>query len=189
VQGKDGNFYGTTANGGNSTDCGVSGCGTVFRVAPSGDLTTLFNFNTATGIHPYAGLVQGNDGNFYGTTSQRGSAFSSVDSNNPYGYGTIFQITPTGEFTVLVRFTGKNGAFPGYYGLIQANDGNFYGTTIYGGNTYDSTDPKSITYGNGTVFRMAPNGGVLTILVNYGSTTGLVQANDGDIYGLLRVGV
>jgi uncharacterized repeat protein (TIGR03803 family) len=73
VQGSDGNFYGTTQSGGTSTNCS-DGCGTVFRISPDGTYTTLYSFAgpPSDGAAPFAGLVQGSDGNFYGTTSQGG---------------------------------------------------------------------------------------------------------------------
>jgi uncharacterized repeat protein (TIGR03803 family) len=80
VQGSDGNFYGTTSGSGS----GPSGSGTVFRISPSGDLTTLHSFSVGDGANPYAGLVQGSDGNFYGTTYQGGT------NGN---YGTVFRLT------------------------------------------------------------------------------------------------
>ena len=64
VQGTDGNFYGTTSEG------GANGYGTVFKITPSGTLTTLHSFDVTDGAYPYAGLVQATDGNFYGTTSR-----------------------------------------------------------------------------------------------------------------------
>src|SRR2546425_333400 len=72
VEGSDGNFYGTTSQGGTNIYC-TDGCGTVFRISPSGSLTTLYSFNSGDGKSPYAGLVQGSDGNFYGTTYEGGS--------------------------------------------------------------------------------------------------------------------
>jgi uncharacterized repeat protein (TIGR03803 family) len=114
-----GNFYyGTTASG------GTSGAGTVFRVSSSGSLTTLWSFTGGSdGALPYAGLVQGSDGNFYGTTTSGGTS----------GAGTVFWVSPSGSLTTLWSFTGgSDGAHP-YAGLVQGSDGNFYGTTAYGG--------------------------------------------------------
>ncbi|PYN92570.1 MAG: hypothetical protein DMD91_32025 [Candidatus Rokuibacteriota bacterium] len=81
IQGVDGNFYGTTSQG------GAAGTGTVFQVTLAGAFTVLYTFTGGTdGGYPYAGLVQGTDGNFYGTTSQGGAV----------GAGTVFQLTPAG---------------------------------------------------------------------------------------------
>jgi uncharacterized repeat protein (TIGR03803 family) len=146
IQASDGNFYGTTAIGGGGTcsrdrqmACGAPqpGSGTVFRMSPSGALTTLKVFSGgADGSKPYAGLVQGSDGSFYGTT-QAGAA----------GFGTIFRIRADGGFTTLYTFTGGGDGGNPYASLIQASDGNFYGTATYG-----------TSYNAGTVFRVTPSG-------------------------------
>ena len=130
--GTDGNFYGTTNGGGaNKTACGGLGCGTIFKITPAGALTTLYSFcaqaDCPDGASPGA-LVQGSDGNFYGTTYLGGTCFS--------GCGTVFKITPNGALTTLHRFnaTGDGGTSPYYQaGLVQGTDGNFYGTTTQGG--------------------------------------------------------
>lgn len=131
IQANDGNLYGTTEQGGTSTACSF-GCGTVFKITPAGVLTTLHNFDSTDGAVPWAGLVQGTDGNFYGTTSTGGA-------NDD---GTIFKITTAGVLTTLHNFdhTDGNGA---YAGLTQATNGTFYGTTEFGGNH------------NGVVFSLA----------------------------------
>jgi uncharacterized repeat protein (TIGR03803 family) len=110
--GHDGNFYGTTEQGGSA------GYGTVFKVTTNGTLTTLAAFNSNNGASPYAALALGNDGNFYGTTFYGGSS----------GDGTVFKVTTNGTLTTLVSFNGTNGASP-YAALTLGNDGNFYGTT------------------------------------------------------------
>ena len=140
IQGLDGNFYGTTYFGGpTNLQCGGegTGCGTVFKITSSGTLTTLYKFcsdgDCLDGSLPAAPLVQGTDGNFYGTTSTGGD----------YGGGTTFMITPSGVFTSLHSFTGPDG-YDAEGGLLQAPDGNFYGTTAAGG-----------AQGFGTVFRMS----------------------------------
>src|SRR5579871_5372491 len=101
VQGTDGNLYGTTLWGGthNNGCSGGFGCGTVFKITPTGALTTLYSFcpqtNCPDGIGPNT-LVQGTDGNFYGTTQQGGA--------NCYDCGTVFKITPMGTLTTLYSF-------------------------------------------------------------------------------------
>jgi uncharacterized repeat protein (TIGR03803 family) len=92
VQGSDGNFYGTTAGGGTSGS--YLGGGTVFRVTPAGVMTTLVSFNGANGNSPQAPLIQGSDGNFYGTTTYGG----------PHGGGTVFRVTTNGVLTTLAAF-------------------------------------------------------------------------------------
>jgi uncharacterized repeat protein (TIGR03803 family) len=99
VQGTDGNLYGTTQIGGADTKrCGILGCGTVFKITPSGTLTTLHSFDGADGESPDAGLVQATNGNFYGTTEYGGA--------NHY-YGTVFKITPSGTLTTLYSFCSQ----------------------------------------------------------------------------------
>jgi len=164
IQGTDGNFYGTTLYG------GAHGYGTVFMVPSTGAGTTLYSFcarpSCRDGSNPSGALIQGIDGNFYGTTSQGGSA----------GFGTVFKITPDGTLTTLVSFTGTNGMYP-YAGLVQATDGNFYGTT--------NGDP----YGNGAIFQVAPTG-QLTVLYTSAAQFhgGLIQATDGNFYGTSYAG-
>jgi uncharacterized repeat protein (TIGR03803 family) len=151
VQGSDGNFYGTTENGGTNSSPFAKGDGTVFRISPSGVLTTLWQFGSSPidGLEPYAGLVQGSDGNFYGTTYYGGTN-SSVSF--PNGVGTVFRITTNGTLTTLYQF----GSLPtdGRYtlaGLMQGSDGNFYGTTYYGGTNHNA---ESFSDGEGTVFKL-----------------------------------
>jgi uncharacterized repeat protein (TIGR03803 family) len=145
VQGSNGNFYGTTAQGGPvNSACVSTGCGTVFEITPEGTLTTLHYFDGPDGLSPSGALVEGTDGNFYGTTSGGGPANASCT----FGCGTIFQITPTGNFTTLHTFQGLDGEYP-YIGLVQATDGNFYGTTYVGGSS------RACAGGCGTVFRLS----------------------------------
>jgi uncharacterized repeat protein (TIGR03803 family) len=169
IQATDGNLYGTTYFG------GASGEGTVFRMTLSGTVITLHSFDASDGANPYGGLVQGTDGNFYGTATDGGSL----------GGGTAYEITPGGAFTVLHNFTGAvdDGAYP-YPTLIQASDGNFYGTTFSGGGAFE-----------GTVFRMTP-GGTVTVIHSFclagipcpdggNVQAGLVQATNGNLYGMV----
>ncbi len=151
IQGSDGNFYGTTYQGGASNIC-AGGCGTVFKMTPGGMLTMLYSFCSqgvcTDGAEPVGDLVQGTDGNFYGTTSVGGA-----NDNNGVGVGTVFKITAGGTLTTLYSFGSQpnfaDGADP-VAGLVQASDGNFYGTTAGGG-----------ANGWGTVFKITPNGGGL----------------------------
>jgi len=151
IQSTDGYLYGTT------NAQGTYNYGTVFRISPNGsNFQTLHAFTDSSGsvspldgADPDAGLIQGQDGNFYGTTLAGGT----------YGWGTLFRITPAGQESVLYSFEGPypggyslpwDGAYP--HSLIQASDGNFYGTTQYGGNEYSNT------YSYGTVFSVSPSG-------------------------------
>ena len=166
----DRNFYGTTYDG------AAHACGMVFKIASQGELTVLFSFYCRNGGYPEAGLVQATNGDFYGTTSEGGA-----NSCAGLGCGTVFKITSRGKFTRLHSFDGPDGNSP-YAGLVQAADGNFYGTTYLGGFHRD-----------GTVFELTP-GGTLTSLHSFvgsdGSnpTAGLVQASDGNFYGTTSLG-
>ena len=185
VQATDGNLYGTAYEGG--ANCAPDGCGTIFKITPSGTLTTLHSFcsqsNCTDGEYPEAGLIQATNGNFYGTTYQGGTNCA------PDGCGTIFKITPSGTLTTLYNFCSQSGCSDGYYseaGLIQASNGDFYGTTALGG-----------AGGVGTVFKITP-GGQLTTLHSFCSQSnctdgeypeaGLIQATNGSLYGTTFAG-
>ena len=130
----DGNLYGTTSEGGANL-CTVegnsAGCGTIFRMTPDGTLTTLHSFNGADGFTPYAGLLQGTDGNFYGTTSTGGPNAGCTVFALLTSCGTVFKMSPDGTLTTLYDVDDTYGGVP-YAGLIQGTDGNLYGT-ISGG--------------------------------------------------------
>lgn len=128
----NGYLFGTTVQGGNSTNCkssnGGHGCGTIFRVAPDGTLKVVHSFDLTDGSSPTGSLVWGTDGNFYGTTISGGAN----------GYGTIFRFTRDGGvLTTLYNFDSIDGSAPGP--LMQATDGNFYGVTASGGPSGDGT--------------------------------------------------
>jgi uncharacterized repeat protein (TIGR03803 family) len=163
IQSSNGDFYGTTEFGGAFLPFGY---GTVFKITPSGTLTTLHSFdNTAYG--PYAGLVQGTNGDFYGTT---------------YGYpvgGTVFKITPGGALSTLYNFCSQTNCTDGGYpvaALVLATNGDFYGTTADGG-----------AYANGTVFKITPSGTLTTLhsfdITDGAGPQGLIQATNGNFYG------
>jgi uncharacterized repeat protein (TIGR03803 family) len=172
IQATDGHLYGTSTTG------GAGGNGTIFRMTLSGALTTLHSFSGSDGSTPYGGLVQGTDGDFYGTTVYGGTN----------SYGVAYKITPSGAFTVLHNFNGSStdGAYP-YPALIQATDGNFYGTTFSGGGAFE-----------GTVFRMLPGGSVTLVHAfclagvpcpDGGNVqAGVIQASDGNLYGTVARG-
>jgi uncharacterized repeat protein (TIGR03803 family) len=161
----DGNFYGTTSQG------GTNGTGGLFEITPEGTQTFLYSFcsqtNCTDGDDPYAPLLQAADKNFYGTTLDGGTK----------GYGTVFAITSAGTLTTLHSFRYSDGASP-VAGLIQAKNGNFYGTTLYGG-----------AHGAGTVFEISAAGKLKT-LHSFGAAgdganpyATLVQAAAGTFYG------
>jgi uncharacterized repeat protein (TIGR03803 family) len=161
VEGSDGNLYGTTSYS------QVQGCGAVYKITPSGVLSTLHTFVGSDGCFPLAPLVQGVDGDFYGTTSLGG------DGN----FGEVFKISASGELTILSSLNGADGGNP-YAPVLQGIDGNFYGTAYgWGGADW------------GTIFEVS-SGGVLTDLYTFtgnngngGPSGGLVQELDGTFYG------
>jgi len=173
----EGNFYGTTECGGNGSEDG-----TVFEVTIHEGVTTLVSFKGTNGVYPVAGLTLGNDGNFYGTTYYGGSY------GGYQGYGTVFKMTTNGKLTTLVSFAYTNGAYPSA-ALTLGTDGNFYGTTRYGG----ITNSTYYTDGMGTVFKVTTNG-TLTTLVFFNYTSGalpngaLTLGSDGNFYGTTEAG-
>jgi uncharacterized repeat protein (TIGR03803 family) len=180
----DGNFYGVTTTGGSSTSC-RPGCGTVFKLTPTGAMTVLHNFNGTDGSGPGAALVEGTDGSLYGTTIAGGSN-SSCSYENLVGCGTVFKITTTGTLTTLYNFNGSDGSLP-FAPLIQAVDGNYYGTTFAGG-AYDNCIVPSGTGTCGTVFKITPSGSLTTLHSFNGGDGGnplapLYQASNENFYG------
>jgi uncharacterized repeat protein (TIGR03803 family) len=150
IEGTDGNLYGTSATGGSPSAACPNGCGTVFRITPAGVETVLHSFggNAADGQAPSGALVQGIDGNFYGLTSAGGNTPAGSATPN-CNCGTIFRITPAGEETLLYSFgTSANDGKQPSGALLQASDGNFYGTTGSGGPSNDGTVFKLIVGAN-----------------------------------------
>lgn len=146
---RDGYFYGTTYTAVGGTGGGFNG-GTVFKIDANAAFTKVHTFTGAEGGYPRAEVIQGKDGNFYGTATAGG-----------YNRGTVFKMTPSGNATLLYAFTGGTDGFQPIAGLVQASDGNFYGTTRAGG-----------TSGLGTVFRITASGG-FTVLHSFRGTAGL----------------
>jgi uncharacterized repeat protein (TIGR03803 family) len=168
IDANDGNLYGTTTEGGGQN------MGTIFKLTPSGVLTTLYSFCSqpacSDGAVPATKLLQGKDGHFYGLTIQGGTN----------GTGTFFRLTAKGVFTTLYSFCSPTSCADGSYpegDIVQATDGNFYGTSGYGGDN-----------NFGTVFRIRPNGKFERLYSFHngfdgGSPDGLVQGTDGKLYG------
>jgi uncharacterized repeat protein (TIGR03803 family) len=193
VQVANGDFYGTTIGGGANNNPNVcsdyplssaTGCGTIFKITPSGTLTTLYSFcaqsGCADGANPLAGLVEAANGDLYGTASSSGTF-----------HGTVFKITPSGALTTLYSFCAQSGCTDGagpYARLVQATNGDFYGTTSGLGANYA-----------GTVFKITASG-TLTTLYTFCSQggdlctdgadplAGLVQDTNGDLYGTTSSG-
>ncbi|MGB9198564.1 MAG: choice-of-anchor tandem repeat GloVer-containing protein [Terriglobales bacterium] len=163
---KQGNLYGTTMRG------GAYGYGTVFEVTSTGTETVLHSFNNdgTDGIYPYAGVILGKKGNLYGITTGGGA----------YGYGMVFELSPSGKETILhsFEFNGIDGFGP-FSGLVADKKGNLYGTTAYGG-----------AHGDGTVFELTPSG-TETILYSFeeNGTDGfnpestLIMDTENNLYG------
>lgn len=175
IQATNGNFYGTTSQV-------TSGNGTVFAILPKTGLTTLYKFQgVANGGYPVGGLIQATNGILYGTTSTGGG--------NSTG-GTVFSITAAGKLKTIYSFCSKPNCTDGsnpVASLIQATDGNLYGTTLNGGANYTTCNG-----GCGTIFKIT-TAGTLTTLYNFCSQSdcadgnqpegGLVQATNGTFYG------
>jgi uncharacterized repeat protein (TIGR03803 family) len=177
-------FYGTTSGGGSA------GKGTIYEITSQGGMTILHSFGDGSVVHdgavPYSSLVMGVDGNFYGTTSQGGSA----------GKGTVFKITPAGVLTLLHSF--GDGSFPNdgasaREGLVQDTQGNFYGTTYNGGKSnqgtvfeidaqgqfsilYSFSQTSSVSFGLSTAYSARGPGG-------YFPNSRLIIGLDGNLYG------
>ena len=167
IQAGDGNLYSATSLG------GVNGYGAVFKITTSGTLTTLYSFSNSDGANPHVSLIQASDGNLYGATSLGGVN----------GYGTVFRITTSGTLTTLYQFTGGNDGSNPAADLVQAGDGNLYGTTKLGG-----------VNGYGTVFRITTSGTLTTLYSFTGGSdggnplAGLVQASNSNLYGTTSLG-
>jgi uncharacterized repeat protein (TIGR03803 family) len=230
IEATDGNFYGTTYQGGTSTVC-FNGCGTLFRITPSGAFTSLYSFCTQAGCPdgstPDRTLMQGSDGSLYGSTpsgangggtlfritlagvfttihrfsyktdgalpnvtsvqgAQSYSLYATTSVGGAHAHGTFFKIAAAGGFTTLYDFCPQTGCPDGYgtSGLIQATDGNFYGTNQQGAN-------RQCGQGCGTLFEMTTTG-VLTTLYSFcpdyacasgSKPLGLIQGTDGNFYG------
>jgi uncharacterized repeat protein (TIGR03803 family) len=162
-QAADGAFYGTTFFG------GTDGAGTIFRITALGNFDVLFNFSPSSGPvpgYPFGGLVQDGDGAFYGTTS---------GSNGESSGGTVFKFM-SGTLTVLRNFAGGSDGNNISAGLVQATDGNFYGTDDVGG----------------VIFRVSRTGAYATLYTFGGSGASpqdtLVQHTNGLLYGTTAVG-
>jgi len=178
IQANDGNFYGLTQKGGPG---GPFGAGTIFKITPNGTESVLHFFaGGADGLQPVGSLIQASDGNLYGMTRMGGAG------NFAYG-GTVFRITLSGTFSVVYSFGSgpTDGIRPGLFAnLVQASDGNFYGTTDEGGSS-----------NNGIIFRITPDGTETVLYSFIGdptvrdiSASPLIQSRNGNLYGVTLTG-
>lgn len=187
--GSNGVFYGTTAAG------GISNWGTIFLVTTNGALTNLYSFTGSNspnqGAAPGVAMVPDGTGNLFGTANFGGltnTLYLNVSTPLGNGYGTLFQLAANGAVTVPFVFGGTNGAHPSG-GLVPAKDGNFYGTTTWGGNGLTATFA-----GYGTVYRLGPNGTFTNLYKFTGGGdggfvyAGLAQGADGYLYGAAFAG-
>ena len=189
IEASNGDLYGMTPTGGGNGGCTYD-CGTVFKITAAGKITYLHGFcslsGCADGGNPEGALVQASNGNFYGTTSVGGAN----------GQGTVFEITPAGKLTTLYSFCSESGCADGSSPrstLIQATDGNLYGTTEYGGNEYDGVVGYCFaSYGCGTIFEITSAGKLTTLYSfcaqngctdGYFPPAGLTQDTNGIFYG------
>ncbi len=182
---EQGNLYGTTVHGGDSTNC-QNGCGAVVKLTPGGAELVLYSFcpqsQCADGEQPYAALIEDKAGNLYGTTYLGGA----------HNLGAVFRLAPDGSESVLYSFSGSSGdgAYP-LASLIADSAGNFYGTTSGGG---DDHKCKQLGIGCGTVFRLAPDG-TETVLYRFNGGkdganpyAGLIMDKAGNLYGTTLFG-
>ena len=181
IEGSDGNFWGVTSVSGEGSS--YTG-GTIFKMSMAGELTTVYAFcvpaSCPQGAVPYAPLVEGSDGNFYGATYRAGSTEGTCSG---IGCGTVFKITPAGTLTVLHSFEATGDGANTSAGLVEGSDGNFYGTT-----------PEQGSFG-GSVYQISPSGSSFHTLYTFctetpdpceisgGPSSGVVEGSDGDYYG------
>ena len=168
VEGPDGNLYGTTAGGGRQNG-GSSALGTIFKMSPAGDLLGSFPVYGSLDIAiPNAPLVLGTDGAFYST---------SYNSGGVVGAGAVYQFSAAGVVTVLHGFNDTPDGGTPNGGLVLGSDGNFYGTTQFGGTSH-----------LGTAYRIS-EGGTYEELLSFDGSNGaqplgqMIQATDGNFYG------
>jgi uncharacterized repeat protein (TIGR03803 family) len=157
------------------------GCGTVFKMTAAGTVTVLHSFVILTpgyespeGCHPAAQLIQASDGNLYGSASSGGTSAGTQSA------GALFKIALDGTFEILHTFSFRADGGGPEATLVQAADGNFYGTTSSGG-----------PYWNGTIFKMAPDGTITVLhacgIGDDGAPSAMVQGPDGSFYGTMQL--
>jgi uncharacterized repeat protein (TIGR03803 family) len=179
-----GNLYGTTRLGGSYTPfCNSGGgCGTVFKLDPASELTTLHAFSGPDGWVPNWGLIRDLSGNLYGSTQTGGSSASLCDQP---GCGVVFKLEPGGQFTVLHRFSFSDGKEP--HNLIRDWAGNLYGVATNGGPTPTECPLGYGVVGCGVIFKVDPTGRETVLVANppwlAHPNSGLVVDKAGNAYG------
>jgi len=174
IRDEAGNFYGTTEEGGDLKRCEL-GCGTVFKLTPTGSETVLYRFpGPPDGRYPSGELIRDAAGNFYGVTNGGGSSRL---------WGTVFKLDRHGKETVLYSFKGGSDGGGPMGALVRDSHGNLYGTTEFGGN-------PACNLGCGTVFKLDRNGVKILLHTFAGAPTdgaapiaGLVTDASGNLYG------
>jgi len=200
----EGNIYGMSPYGG-TPNCGLVendlGCGTLFKLSPSGQFKVLHVFKGKDGIQPEGGVVLDAQGNIYGSAVSGGNLkcfYPGWGGSEGPGCGTIYKLEPSGKFTVLHTFTGPNdGSYP--LGLIIDDAGNLYGIADSGGHIIKHT---SWEYGLGTIFKMDTSGKYSVLfafkpcteppctkgqVLNHLYASHLVRDSKGNLYGIQEV--
>jgi uncharacterized repeat protein (TIGR03803 family) len=186
MQATNGRFYGTTEAG------GIYRSGNVFEVTSGGDLRVLYSFcakaKCTDGANSISAPVLGSDGNLYGVTLAGGSDAGDLKGGDVFGSGTVYKLTLGGKLTTLYTFCPSLPCIDGRWptGLMQASDGNFYGTTTVGGR-----------FKEGTIFKVTPSG-KFTVLSSFCSLANCtdgerpyfppIQGIDGNFYGTTDLG-
>ena len=189
----NGNFFGTTLRGGLKGDWG-----TIYSITPEGACKTLVHLDNTNGAHPIRGLIQGNDGYFYGTTSEGGLGWlmrnNLTNEFSGEGFGTVFKMTRDGALSTVVAFNGYNGMGP--TAIAQGRDGNLYGITTMGGATNTANRDEAYSWqpfsGSGTIFKITQDGRFRTLVLFHGANgtnpDSFILGKDGNFYGTTEGG-
>jgi uncharacterized repeat protein (TIGR03803 family) len=175
VRDADGNLYGTTEGGG-AGKCTKMGCGTVFKLNKAGKQVWLHSFTGSNGMEPFAGLLRGKAGTFFGTTSFGGH----ISCAPPWGCGTVFKLdAETGKEAVVHKFTGIPHSWNSDALLVQDAAGNLYGTSYDGGANALGDVFKIDTSGRETVLYSFAGGSD-----GCGPYAGVILDSAGNLYGV-----
>jgi uncharacterized repeat protein (TIGR03803 family) len=174
---KQGNLFGTTYEGGGSSNCGQYGCGTVFEISAGGTESILHTFVGSDGALPNGGLIADKNNNLYSTTFEGGGSSACTG-----GCGTVYELGANGGLTVLHAFAGSDGANPGAE-LIMTSDGELVGTSFAGGSANLGTVFAVKTDGSETVLHSFSGG-------NDGASpvSDLIAGSGGKLFGTTSAG-